>query len=165
MNSAALKLSFPRPLCHSRAGGNPVWARGFRLKAGMTHRGGCGHLTENIHLAIQSSIESKFQEITVAHSLSAKKRIRQDAKRRTTNRARKSQVKTQVKRFEATLEKGDVETAGEQLRLLTKKLDKTAATSTMHKKTAARKKSRLAKKLNALKAKSGQGTSSPSTSP
>jgi small subunit ribosomal protein S20 len=69
-----------------------------------------------------------------------------------------------VKRFEATLEKGDVETAGEQLRLLTKKLDKTAATSTMHKKTAARKKSRLAKKVNALKAKRGQGTSSPPTS-
>ena len=33
------------------------------------------------------------------------------------------------------------------------KLDKTAATSTMHKKTAARKKSRLAKKVNALKSK------------
>src|SRR3990172_11786591 len=37
-------MSFPRPLCHSRAGGNPVWARGFRLKAGMTM---CGHLIED----------------------------------------------------------------------------------------------------------------------
>ena len=91
----------------------------------------------------------------MAHSLSAKKRIRQDAKRRTTNRARKSQVKTQIKHFEETLEKGDVQTATEQLRLLAKKLDKTAATSTMHKKTASRKKSRLAKKLNALKAGKG----------
>jgi small subunit ribosomal protein S20 len=100
----------------------------------------------------------------VAHSLSAKKRVKQNEKRRIINRARKSQIKTQVKRFEATLEKGDVETAGEQLRLLTKKLDKTAATSTMHKKTAARKKSRLAKKLNALNAQKGQGTSSPPTS-
>jgi len=101
----------------------------------------------------------------VAHSLSAKKRVKQNEKRRIINRSRKSRIKTQAKRFEATLEKGDVETAGEQLRLLTKKLDKTAATSTMHKKTAARKKSRLAKKLNALKAKRGQGASSPSTSP
>jgi len=100
----------------------------------------------------------------VAHSLSAKKRVRQNEKRRIINRSRKSRIKTQVKRFEATLEKGEVETASEQLRLLTKKLDKTAATSTMHKKTAARKKSRLAKKLNALKAKRGQGTSSPPTS-
>ncbi|MCK4294858.1 MAG: 30S ribosomal protein S20 [Planctomycetes bacterium] len=89
----------------------------------------------------------------MAHSLSAKKRVRQNAKRKTINRARKSQVKTQIKHFEAALEKGDVEAASEQYHLLTQKLDKTAATSTMHKKTAARKKSRLAKRLNALKAK------------
>ena len=87
----------------------------------------------------------------MAHSLSAKKRVRQNGKRRTINRARKSQVKTQIKHFEAAVAKGDVEGATEQLRVLTKKLDQTAATSTMHKKTAARKKSRLAKKLNALK--------------
>jgi len=36
-----------------------------------------------------------------------------------------------------------------------KTLDETASTSTMHKKTAARKKSRLARRLNALKAKAG----------
>jgi len=89
----------------------------------------------------------------VAHSLQAKKRARQNTKRRTINRARKSQVKTQIKHFEEALEKGDVAVATEQLRLVTKKLDKTASTSTMHKKTAARKKSRLTKKLNAIKAK------------
>ena len=89
----------------------------------------------------------------MAHSLQAKKRARQNVKRRTINRARKSQVKTQIKHFEATVSKGDAEAAAEQLRLVTQKLDKTAAKSTMHKKTAARKKSRLAKKLNALKTK------------
>ena len=89
----------------------------------------------------------------MAHSLQAKKRVRQNEKSRTTNRARKSQVKTQIKHFEEALEKGDVAAATEQLRLVTKKMDKTASTSTMHKKTAARKKSRLTKKLNALKTK------------
>ena len=89
----------------------------------------------------------------MAHSLQAKKRAKQNVKRRTINRARKSQVKTQIKHFETALGKGDAEAAGEQLRLVTQKLDKTAAKSTMHKKTAARKKSRLAKKLNTLKAK------------
>ena len=89
----------------------------------------------------------------MAHSLQAKKRARQNIKRRTINRARKSQVKTQIKHLEAVIEKGDIEAASEQLRLVTKKLDKTASTSTMHKKTAARKKSRLTKRLNALKAK------------
>lgn len=92
-------------------------------------------------------------EITVAHSLSAKKRIRQNAKKRTINRARKSQVKTQVKHLEEAISKGDAQAAEEQYRLVARKLDKTAATSTMHKKTAARKKSRLAKKVNALKSK------------
>lgn len=91
----------------------------------------------------------------MARSLQAKKRARQNEKRRAVNRARKSQVKSQIKRFEAALAGGDVEAAGSQFKLLTRKLDKTAATSTMHKKTAARKKSRLAKKLNALKAKKG----------
>lgn len=89
----------------------------------------------------------------MADSLQAKKRAKQNVKRRTINRARKSQVKTQIKRFEESVEKGDIEAAGEQLRLVTKKLDKTASTSTMHKRTAARKKSRLTKQLNALKAK------------
>lgn len=89
----------------------------------------------------------------MAHSLSAKKRVRQNAKKRIINRARRSQVKTQVKRLEAALSEGNVETATAEFRVTVKKLDKVASTSTMHKKTAARKKSRLAKKLNALKAK------------
>ncbi len=89
----------------------------------------------------------------MAHSLSAKKRVKQNAKRNRISHARKSQVKTQIKHFEAALAEGDVEAASEQYRLVAAKLDKSAATSTMHKKTAARKKSRLAKQLNGLKAK------------
>ena len=91
----------------------------------------------------------------MAHSLSAKKRVRQNEKKRAINRTRKSQVKTKIKQFQETLSEGDVEAATEQLRLVGAKLDKTAATSTMHKKTAARKKSRLAKRLNNLKEKKG----------
>ncbi len=89
----------------------------------------------------------------MAHSLSAKKRVRQNAKRRTINRARKSQIKTQIKHFDSAISSDDVEAASEQYRLVAQKLDKSAATSTMHKRTAARKKSRLAKQLNSLKAK------------
>jgi len=81
--------------------------------------------------------------------------VKQNAKRRAINRAHKSQVKTQIKHFEAALSSGDVKAASEQYQLVVRKLDETAATSTMHKKTAARKKSRLAKQLNNLKAKKG----------
>lgn len=91
----------------------------------------------------------------MAHSLSAKKRIRQNDKARTINRARKSVVKTEIKKFEVAMSDGDVEAARKELQAVSKRLDKTAATSTMHKRTAARKKSRLAKRVNALVAQKG----------
>ena len=91
----------------------------------------------------------------MAHSLSAKKRVRQNAKRRAINRSRKSQVKTQIKHFEEVLSSGDVKAASEQYMQVVRKLDKTASEGTMHKRTAARKKSRLAKQLGSLKAKKG----------
>ena len=89
----------------------------------------------------------------MAHSLSAKKRVRQNAKRRVINRARKSMIKTQIKHFETALSEGDMTKASEQFKLLSQRLDKVAATSTMHKNTAARIKSRMARRLNKAKAK------------
>jgi small subunit ribosomal protein S20 len=89
----------------------------------------------------------------VAHSLSANKRVRQNATRNVINRARRSMIKTQTKHFEAAMEAGDATQAAEQFKALVKKLDKVASTSTMHKNTAARIKSRMAKRLNAMDAK------------
>lgn len=86
----------------------------------------------------------------MAHSLSAKKRVRQNTKRRAINRARKSHAKKQVKHLESTFVAGNVAAAGEEFHRVARTLDKVAATTTMHKKTAARKKSRLAKRLNKL---------------
>ena len=89
----------------------------------------------------------------MANSLSAKKRVRQNEKHRITNRARKSMVRTQIKHFQTAVAAGDAENAQQQYRTLVKKLDKVASTSTMHKNTAGRIKSRMAKQLNALTAK------------
>ncbi len=89
----------------------------------------------------------------MAHSLSAKKRVRQNASRRVRNRARKSMVKTQIKSLEAAITAGDVNKAQEQFKSLTKKLDKISTTSTLHKNTAARMKSRMARRVNAMQAK------------
>jgi len=89
----------------------------------------------------------------VAHSLSAQKRVRQNAKKNVINRARKSEVKTSIKRLDEVVKAGDAAAAQEQLKAVARKLDKVSSTSTMHKNTAARKKSRLAKRVNALKAK------------
>ena len=87
----------------------------------------------------------------MAHSLSAKKRVRQNTKSRVINRARKSAIRTQIKHFESALNAGDADKAAQQFDLLVKKLDKVASTSTMHKNTAGRMKSRMSRRLNALK--------------
>jgi small subunit ribosomal protein S20 len=94
----------------------------------------------------------------VAHSLSAKKRIRQNEKRNARNRARKDQIKTAVKTLTASITAGKFDEAGEQMKVVARRLDKVAAKGTIHKNTAARRRSRLAKRLNAAKAKAGAGT-------
>lgn len=88
----------------------------------------------------------------MAHSLSAKKRVRQNVKRNARNRARKEQVKIAVKGFTAAIDGGDLVAAETALRTVTSKLAKTAVKETIHKKTAARKRSRLTKRLNVAKA-------------
>ena len=88
----------------------------------------------------------------MAHSLSAKKRIRQDEMRRSRNRARKSTMRDLTKTFDEAIAKGDQKEAQTALGKLTACLDGTALTSTLHKNTAARKKSQAAKKLAQLKA-------------
>jgi len=88
----------------------------------------------------------------VAHSLSAKKRIRQNIKRNARNRARKAVLKQQVKGFNTALAAGDIEKAEVEIRQVAKRLDRTASQHTIHKNTAARRRSRLTKKLNAARA-------------
>ena len=99
----------------------------------------------------------------MAHSLSAKKRVRQNLKRRARNRARKDQIKEQVKSFTAQLTAGKFDKAAEELRKTVQKLDRIAGKGTIHKNTAARKRSRLTKRLNAARAakpKAGAGKGS-----
>lgn len=89
---------------------------------------------------------------TVAHSLSAKKRIRQNIKARARNRARKEAIKVEVKSYLSALSAGDVGKAETQFRKVVQRLDRVAAKGTIHKNTASRRRSRLAKRLNALRA-------------
>ncbi len=88
----------------------------------------------------------------MAHSLSAKKRVRQSAKRRARNRARKEVLKNEVKVLTAAMAKGDVKAAKEAMPKVVSELDRTAAKHTIHRKTASRRRSRLQKKLNVLAA-------------
>lgn len=89
----------------------------------------------------------------MAHSLSAKKRIRQNLKRRARNRGRKRWVKGEVRAFEAALAGGDKSKAAELLKVVVSRISKTAAAGTIHRNAASRKIARLQRKFNALAAK------------
>ncbi|MBR4879083.1 MAG: 30S ribosomal protein S20 [Clostridia bacterium] len=80
---------------------------------------------------------------------SAKKRVLVSEVRNARNRAIKTAVKTQVKKFDAAIEAGtNVEAA---YKAVVATVDKAAAKGVMHKNTAARRKSALARKMNAAK--------------
>lgn len=83
---------------------------------------------------------------------SAKKRVKQEARNRARNRARKSMVKGDTRAFLDAVHDGKVDDAKKAFVTATKRLDQTAAKGTLHKNTVARRKSKMAKKLNALMA-------------
>jgi small subunit ribosomal protein S20 len=85
------------------------------------------------------------------HTSSAKKRLRQNAKRNESNRAAKSAIKTQLKRVMDVAKKGTPEELQQEYNLAAKRLDKAAAKRVVHPNLAARKKSQLGKLLQAKK--------------
>jgi len=87
----------------------------------------------------------------VPNSESAKKRVRQNAKRQSLNKWRKRRIKDATRSFTEALQAQDVNKAEDAFRTTCGLLDGIACTSTIHRNTAARRKSRLARRLNALK--------------
>ena len=81
------------------------------------------------------------------NNAAAKKRMRQEQKRRLHNRSVKSLVKTQItKAREAVASDAD---AIEAVRVAVSELDRAAKKGVIHRNNAARRKSRLMKQLNA----------------
>ena len=83
---------------------------------------------------------------------SAIKRTKIIEKKTLQNNMIKSSYKTAVKKFESAVESKDVASAETLFVEATKKIDQACSKGVIVKNTAARKKSNLAKKLNALKA-------------
>jgi len=83
-------------------------------------------------------------------SKSGIKRQRQNLKRRARNTAVKSDLRTQLKKFESVLESKDVNAAQQVLRETEAKLRKAASKGVMKKKTVSRKVSRLSKRVSSL---------------
>ena len=81
---------------------------------------------------------------------SAIKRVKTSEARNAQNTTAKSAMRTAVKKVEAAITVNDAATAKEVFVSAASKLDKAASKGLIHKNAAARKKSRLAKKANAL---------------
>ncbi|HKT15003.1 MAG TPA: 30S ribosomal protein S20 [Allosphingosinicella sp.] len=86
----------------------------------------------------------------MANTPQAKKRIRRNARREEINGARVSRIRTFVKQVEAALEAGDKKVAAEALKKVQPELARGVAKGVVHKNTAARKVSRLTKRVAAL---------------
>lgn len=88
----------------------------------------------------------------MANHKSAEKRIRQTAKRRTRNMARRNRIRSSVRKFEDAMKAGDAQAATAAFAQAMPELHRGVTKGVMHKKTAARKLSRLHKRLKALEA-------------
>jgi len=86
----------------------------------------------------------------MANSPQARKRIRRNNARAEINGARMSRIRSQMKKVEAAVEAGDKEAAKAALNAAQPELDRGVARGVLHKNTAARKKSRLSKRVAAL---------------
>ena len=86
----------------------------------------------------------------MAHSVSAKKRIRQNARRHEENRQVKSRIRTARRAFQKACEANDVPGAKERLRAAAALLHRAGNRGPLHSNTAGRTISRMQTRLTAL---------------
>jgi small subunit ribosomal protein S20 len=86
----------------------------------------------------------------MANHKSALKRIRQTEKRRVHNRTYRNRARTLVKKARAAIKVGGVANAVEATKQAVRDLDKAASRGVLHKRNAARRKSRLMAQLAKL---------------
>ncbi|STC68611.1 30S ribosomal protein S20 [Corynebacterium pilosum] len=78
------------------------------------------------------------------------KRVITNEKRRQRNKAIRSAVRTEIRKFREAVESGNKENAQAQLRVASRKLDKAVTKGVFHRNNAANKKSNMAKALNKM---------------
>ena len=88
----------------------------------------------------------------MANTPSAKKRVRQLARKTEVNKARRSRVKTFVKRVEESIVAGDSAKAIDALTLAQPEIQRGVTKGIFHKNTASRKIARLAKRVKSITA-------------
>ncbi len=88
----------------------------------------------------------------MANTAQARKRARQNTKRRQNSASQRSMVRTYLKRVDAAIETKDYDAATEAYKKAVPVLDRMADKGIIHKNKAARRKSRLNKAIKGLQA-------------
>lgn len=88
----------------------------------------------------------------MANLKSAIKRVGVNDKKRTRNQSRRSDMRTNIKHVEKLIEANDFENAESAFKETAKKIDKAVQKGAVHRNNGKREKSRLAKKVNTLRA-------------
>ncbi|WCZ32990.1 30S ribosomal protein S20 [Corynebacterium massiliense] len=86
----------------------------------------------------------------MANIKSKQKRIITNEKARRRNKSIRSAVRTEIRKFRETVAAGDKAAAEKQLRVASRKLDKSVSKGVFHRNNAANKKSRMAQALNKM---------------
>lgn len=86
----------------------------------------------------------------MAHTRTAKKRIRQTVKRTERNKSRISRIRTFVRKVEDALAKGDAGAASAAFAAAAPELQRGVSKGVLHRNTVARKISRLSSKVRSL---------------
>ncbi len=88
----------------------------------------------------------------MANTPQSKKRARQSEARYAVNKARRSRIRTFIRKVEEALASGDAKVAAEALRTAQPELARGVSKGVLHKNTVARKMSRLSSRVKALTA-------------
>ncbi|AQS49632.1 MULTISPECIES: 30S ribosomal protein S20 [Thioclava] len=88
----------------------------------------------------------------MANTPQSKKRARQNERRQDVNKARRSRIRTFIRKVEEAIASGDYEAATNALRAAQPELARGVTKGVLHKNTASRKVSRLASRVKALNA-------------
>jgi len=86
----------------------------------------------------------------MANSPQSKKRARQNVRRQAVNKARRSRIRTHLRKVENAIASGDKEAAQDELREAQPELMRGVTKGIYHRNTAARKMSRLASRVKAM---------------
>ena len=86
----------------------------------------------------------------MANSPQSKKRARQNERRYTVNKARRSRIRTFLRKVEEAIASGDKDAAAEALRAAQPEIMRGVTKGVYHKNTAARKVSRLSSRVKAI---------------